>query len=81
MNHRHQWESYGGCDSNPGCFDLGHGDMIFVKHCVRCGRVVVRGTNYAGQGPDWKQSFASVDDYLRGNPEGESRQRSNAANW
>jgi hypothetical protein len=65
MTHKHEWKAYGGCDSNPGCWDLGHGNMIFVKHCKVCDRVAVRGTNYAGQRGDWRHSFATPAEYLR----------------
>lgn len=63
--HKHKWQAYGGCDTNPGCFDRGNGNMIFVSHCAGCGKIKVFGTNYAGQGSDWKHVYASVDEYLR----------------
>jgi hypothetical protein len=39
--------------------------MIFASHCAGCGKVKVAGTNYAGQGRDWRHVYASVDEYLR----------------
>ena len=65
MRHAHKWEDFGGCRENPGCFDLGNGNMIFVSHCDGCGKVKVVGTNYAGRGDDWKKIYATRDEYIR----------------
>ena len=64
MKHVHEWQAYGGCATNPGCFDRGNGNMIFVSSCA-CGKVKVAGTNYAGRGNDWKHIYASVNAYLQ----------------
>jgi cytochrome c5 len=63
--HRHKYSALGGCVENPGCFDLGGGDMIFVSSCQICGRVKLCGTNYAGRRRDWKKSYPSVAAYMK----------------
>lgn len=63
MQHRHQWQPLGGIETNPGCFDRGNGNMIFVALC-KCGKVRVEGTNYAGRGADWKRMYASKEEYM-----------------
>jgi hypothetical protein len=65
MKHTHKWQAFGGCDSNPGCFERGNGNMIFASRCDCCGKVKVAGTNYAGQGRDWKRIYESVEAYLK----------------
>jgi hypothetical protein len=65
MKHSHKWQRFGGCKENPGCFDRGNGNMIFVSRCDACGKVRVIGTNYAGRGPESKRIYDSSAEYTK----------------
>jgi hypothetical protein len=61
----HDWERYGGCESNPGVWSLGGTTLQYRLWCRYCGARKIR-TEYG-----WQRSPGQCDRirYLKGEPE------------